>query len=201
MSGPVVTVPYSTFLAQARASNVAAVTINGQAVTGTFRTAILYPSPDPSASPTPSADAAAVAASYTSFATTLPPMDDPALLPVLESTKVEITAKETGGGSVLLNLAISIVPLVLLVGFLAYQGRRVQQSQAGIFGFGGSKARVYDAERPKVTFADVAGAGRGEEGAASRSSTSSSSPTSTAGWGHACPGACCSSARRAPARP
>ena len=50
MSGPVVTVPYSTFLAQARASNVAAVTINGQAVTGTFRTAIVYPSPDPSAS-------------------------------------------------------------------------------------------------------------------------------------------------------
>ena len=84
-------------------------------------------------------------------------MDDPALLPVLESTKVEISAKETGGGSVLLNLAISILPLVLLVGFLAYQGRRVQQSQAGIFGFGGSKARVYDAERPKVTFADVAG--------------------------------------------
>ena len=157
MSGPVVTVPYSTFLAQARASNVAAVTINGQAVTGTFRTAIVYPSPDPSASPAASADAAAVPASYMSFATTLPPMDDPALLPVLESTKVEISAKETGGGSVLLNLAISIVPLVLLVGFLAYQGRRVQQSQAGIFGFGGSKARVYDAERPKVTFADVAG--------------------------------------------
>ena len=84
-------------------------------------------------------------------------MDDPALLPLLESNKVEINAKETGGGSVLLNLAISVLPLVLLVGFLAYQGRRMQQSQAGIFGFGGSKARVYDAERPKVTFADVAG--------------------------------------------
>ena len=33
----------------------------------------------------------------------------------------------------------------------------MQRAQAGIFGFGGSKARVYDAERPKVTFADVAG--------------------------------------------
>ena len=33
----------------------------------------------------------------------------------------------------------------------------MQQSQAGILGFGGSRARVYDAERPKVTFADVAG--------------------------------------------
>src|SRR5207248_1300588 len=33
----------------------------------------------------------------------------------------------------------------------------MQRSQAGIFGFGGSRARLYDAERPKVTFADVAG--------------------------------------------
>jgi len=156
MSAPSVTVPYSAFLAQARANNVAAVTIDGQAVTGTFRAAIQYPSPDPSTPPTPSA-AAPPPASYLAFTSTLPPMDDPALLPLLESGKVEINAKETGGGSVLLNLAISILPLVLLVGFLAYQGRRVQQSQAGIFGFGGSRARVYDAERPKVTFADVAG--------------------------------------------
>src|SRR4029079_3281347 len=70
---------------------------------------------------------------------------------------VQIDAKETGGGSVLLSLAISILPILLLFGFLAYQGGQMQRSQAGIFGFGGSKARVYDAERPKVTFADVAG--------------------------------------------
>ena len=91
------------------------------------------------------------------FTSTLPPMDDPVLLPLLESNRVEINATETGGGNLLLNLAVSVLPLILLFGFLAYQGRRMQQSQAGIFGFGGSKARLYDAERPKVTFADVAG--------------------------------------------
>jgi cell division protease FtsH len=157
MSAPVVTLPYSTFLDQVRANNVAEVTIDGQGLSGTFRTAIQYPSPDPSAAPTASAAATTPPTSYGAFASTLPPMDDPALLPLLESTEVEINAKETGGGSVLLNLAISVLPLALLVAFLVYQGRRVQQSQAGIFGFGGSKARVYDAERPKVTFADVAG--------------------------------------------
>jgi cell division protease FtsH len=164
MSGPVVTLPYSTFLDQARASNVATVTINGQAVAGTFRSTIVYPSPAPSTAPTASGAAAPAAssdaappASYAAFTTILPPMDDPVLLPLLESTNVEINAKETGGGSLLLNLAVSVLPLLLLIGFLAYQGRRVQQSQAGIFGFGGSKARLYDAERPKVTFADVAG--------------------------------------------
>jgi cell division protease FtsH len=91
------------------------------------------------------------------FTSTLPPIDDPTLLPLLKSNGVEIIAKETGGGSILVSLAISVLPLVLLFGFLIYQGRRMQQSQAGIFGFGGSRARLYDAERPKVTFADVAG--------------------------------------------
>jgi cell division protease FtsH len=156
-SVPVVAVPYSAFLDQVRANNVAQVTLSGQAVSGTFRAAIQYPSPNPSIAPTASSAAASPAPSYLNFTSTLPPIDDPALLPLLTSNKVEINAKETGGGSVLLNLLSSILPLVLLFGFLAYQGRRMQQSQAGIFGFGGSKARVYDAERPKVTFADVAG--------------------------------------------
>jgi cell division protease FtsH len=157
MSTPVVTIPYSAFLDQAKADNVAAVTLSGQTVNGTFRSAIQYPPPEPSSSPGTSSAAASPPPSYTNFASTLPPIDDPALLPLLESNNVEINAKETGGGSVLINLLLSVLPIVLLLGFLAYQGRRAQQSQAGIFGFGGSKARVYDAERPKVRFADVAG--------------------------------------------
>jgi cell division protease FtsH len=157
MSVPAVAIPYSTFLAQATANNVAQVTFSGQAVSGTFRTAIQYPLPDPSSAPTASADTAAPPTAYLNFTSTLPPIEDRSLLPLLESNKVEIDAKETGGGSVLLNVLLNILPLVLLFGFLAYQGRRMQQSQAGLFGFGGSKARLYDAERPKVTFADVAG--------------------------------------------
>jgi cell division protease FtsH len=156
-SGPSVAVPYSAFLAQARANNVAQVTLSGQAVNGTFRSAIQFPPTDPSSAPTASPGTASTPASYVNFTSTLPPIDDPVLLPLLESNSVEIDAKETGGGSLLLNLAVSVLPLVLLFGFLAYQGRQMQRSQAGIFGFGGSKARVYDAERPKVTFADVAG--------------------------------------------
>jgi cell division protease FtsH len=51
-----------------------------------------------------------------------------------------------------------VLPFLLLFGFLAYQGRQAQRSAAGIFGFGGTpRARVADADRPKVTFADVAG--------------------------------------------
>ena len=48
---PSVDVPYSTFLDQARADNVATITLSGQAVTGTFRTAIQYSAPRPSSVP------------------------------------------------------------------------------------------------------------------------------------------------------
>jgi cell division protease FtsH len=160
-SGPSATIPYSTFLAQARANNVAQVTLSGQAVDGTFRTAFQFPPRDasaaPSSAPAAASGSAAPPVSYLDFTSTLPPIDDPILLPLLESNGVVIQAKEAGGGSLLLNIAVSVLPLLLLFGFLAYTGRQMQRSQAGIFGFGGSKARVYDAERPKVTFADVAG--------------------------------------------
>ena len=55
MSAPSVDVPYSTFLAQVRADNVAQVTLSGQAVDGTFRSAIQFPPVTPSSAPTASA--------------------------------------------------------------------------------------------------------------------------------------------------
>jgi cell division protease FtsH len=88
----------------------------------------------------------------------MPPTGDPALLPLLEAHNVTITAKDTtSGGSFLLSLLVSVLPMLLLVGFFVYMGRQAQRSQQGLFGFGGSRARLVDAERPSVTFADVAG--------------------------------------------
>ena len=75
----------------------------------------------------------------------------------------------------------------------------MQRSQAGIFGFGGTKARVDDAERPKVTFADVAGEDEAKKELAEIVDFLKN-PTSIAGSARACPAACCSSGRPAPAR-
>ena len=162
-----VEVPYSAFLAQARAGNIDAVTFNGQELDGTFRQPIAWPQPSAapaSAAPNASgADASAApvatqpAQTYSSFTTIVPPDGDPALLPLLESHGVTISAKNVGGGSFLLDLIVGILPVVLIVGVILYLGRQMQRSQAGIFGFGGSRARLYDAEQPSVTFADVAG--------------------------------------------
>ncbi|HEV8697492.1 MAG TPA: ATP-dependent zinc metalloprotease FtsH [Candidatus Limnocylindrales bacterium] len=169
-----VDVPYSAFLAEAHRNNVATVTFNGQSLDGTFRQAI----PDPQSSASSGASSAASPASsagaaspvpagssataqapptYISFTTVVPPLGDPTLLPLLESNGVTISAKDVSGGSGLLDLIISLLPAALIVGVILYMGRQIQRNQAGIFGFGGSRARLYDAEQPSVTFADVAG--------------------------------------------
>jgi cell division protease FtsH len=160
-----VEVPYSAFLAEVQHDNIGQVTFNGQALDGTFRHAIQWPpasaAPSSSAvaapSPVGTQGAQTAPATYGSFSTILPPLGDPALLPILESHGVSISARNSGGSSLLLDLILGIGPGVLLIGVILYLGRQMQRSQAGIFGFGGSRARLYDAEQPKVTFADVAG--------------------------------------------
>src|SRR5262249_54989957 len=59
-------------------------------------------------------------------------------------------------GSVL-GLAGSILPVLLLVAVFLYVGRQMSRSQQGLFSVGQAKPRLYNEERPSVTFADVAG--------------------------------------------
>ena len=165
-SGPssTVSLAYSDFLTQVRQGAVATVTFSGQNVDGTFIRPITWPqatgpAPSPGATATTASPAASAAAptTYTAFTTIVPPNGDPALLPLLEAHDVTVTAKDTGGGSFLFDLLLSVGPVLLLVGYLAYMGRQAQRSQQGIFRFGSSKARVFDVEKPTITFADVAG--------------------------------------------
>jgi len=169
-------IPYSEFVTQAKGDNVATVEFNGQNVTGTFREPVLWPpaSDTPAATGAPVASGAPVATSstqpaagggapvsYATFATVVPPDGDPALLPLLAEHGVVVSATDTssmgGVGAALLGLAVTVLPLLLLVGFFVYAGRQAQRSQQGIFGIGRSTARLYNEERPGVTFADVAG--------------------------------------------
>jgi cell division protease FtsH len=49
------------------------------------------------------------------------------------------------------------LPLLIFVGLFFWMSRRTQRQMTGVFGFGQSRAREYNAEKPQVTFADVAG--------------------------------------------
>ncbi|MGD8623031.1 MAG: ATP-dependent zinc metalloprotease FtsH [Anaerolineae bacterium] len=167
---PEANVPYSTFVEEARAGNVTSVHISGDVITGEFAAAVAWPRPTPSPQPTAltSPEAQPTAAStqptptavptYTEFRTTFPEtVGDPNLISLLESHKVDINVSPPP--SPWLSALISnALPLLLLVGLMVWMGRQAAQSQAGIFGFGRSKARLHRGHHSDVTFEDVAGA-------------------------------------------
>ncbi len=87
---------------------------------------------------------------------TLPPVDNPELLPLLNAQGVEV-AGEIGGDSLLSTLFVTLLPFLLIIGLIVFMGRQMSRGQQNVFGFGRSRARQHDPERPQVTFADVAG--------------------------------------------
>ena len=171
--------PYSTFLEQVRAGNVTQVQISGDEITGKLATAIQWPeptgsvepaavpttatSPQTTASATASQAAATATASYTAFRTTFPEtVGDPGLMGLLEARGVEIDVSPPPSPwfSALLS---GVLPVLLLVGLMVWMNRRTMQNQAGIFGFGQSKARRHEGHQSDVTFEDVAGAEEAKE--------------------------------------
>jgi len=158
-------IPYSEFVSQAKAGNVATVVFTNQSVAGTFVQPIVWPQPSaPAGSAAPSGGSSSSGgppATYATFTTVVPPDGDPGLLALLQSHDVVIQATDTtsSGGllSTIVGLVGTLLPVLLLVGVILYTGRQAQRSQQGIFGVGKSNARLYNEERPGVTFEDVAG--------------------------------------------
>ena len=83
-------------------------------------------------------------------------VDNPTLLGELEASGAIIEGK-TSSGSLLTSLLFSFLPFLLFLGLIIFMGRQMGRGQQNVFGFGRSKARQNDPERPQVTFADVAG--------------------------------------------
>lgn len=78
------------------------------------------------------------------------------LLDRLEATDATIEGRTTPT-SLWPNLLFSFLPFLLFLGLIIFMMRRMSGGNQNVFGFGKSKARQNDAERPQVTFADVAG--------------------------------------------
>jgi cell division protease FtsH len=153
---PQIDLAYSTFLSQIDAGNVTHVQIVGDQITGTFGKPYTPPpsTGTPAAQPTP----AATSQTYTAFRTTFPEaVGDPRLLPLLGSHGVEVDV-QSPSTPWFITLLTDGLPILLLVAFFIWMGRQAAQQQSGVFGFGRSRARRYEADQPKVKFDDVAGA-------------------------------------------
>jgi len=74
------------------------------------------------------------------------------------------TIASDNSGNLIINLLITVVPTLLIVFLLFRFMRNMRAGQDQAMGFGRSRARVSrDAERPQVSFADVAGADEAKE--------------------------------------
>jgi cell division protease FtsH len=58
-----------------------------------------------------------------------------------------------------LELLPLFLPIVLIIGFLYFMARRQQGQMGAVMNIGRSRAKVYNTEKPKTTFDDVAGYG------------------------------------------
>jgi cell division protease FtsH len=140
-----VTISYNTFLQQVSDNNVTSITSTGEAITGNTKKAVKDSSSDTSS---------------TKFQTQRPAFATDDLLTQLQQHNVTINAKDPNASTPLWEtLLFSFGPTILLVlGFLYLSRRAAGAGAGGILGsFGQSRARLYDAERPSVTFDDVAG--------------------------------------------
>ncbi len=163
---PKVEIPYSAFLDQVRADNITNVTFhNVQRIDGAFKQPTIWPPTNTAATaPRPDAGPAAPAPQpretplpASLFTTLMPVQGDGRLLPLLQEHQVTVMAEDMTTGSWLVQLLLNAAPILLFVGLLFLMGRQAQRNQQSLLGFGRSGAKVFEEERPKVSFADVAG--------------------------------------------
>jgi cell division protease FtsH len=125
---------YSQFLSQVQDGKIATATIDPSgAVTGTMTGGGDYTTQIPTA------------------------LQDTGLADELKANNVQITGKPQPG-TTLLGIIVSLLPFLFLIGIYVWFARRSQRQIAGgLGGILGSRAKVYDAERPTTRFSDVAG--------------------------------------------
>ena len=140
--------PYSEFKGQIKKDNVKSIVIQGNEISGDFKSA--YISQEDSVK-------------YQKFSSVKPAFNDPELISLLEKHNVTITA-ETEGNSWLPYILIMILPWVLIIGYFMYARKKMQGNMqnmmgggTGLFGIGKSKAKRYRRSDSNVTFDDVAG--------------------------------------------
>jgi cell division protease FtsH len=80
----------------------------------------------------------------------------PADIEKLRSEGVDLTFV-TPQNSLLSQILVYALPFLLIIALFVWMNRRAQGQMSGIMSIGRSKAKVYTTERPRTTFADVAG--------------------------------------------
>jgi cell division protease FtsH len=73
----------------------------------------------------------------------------------LDKTKVNV--KDDSSLNSWINILSGVLPVVLMVAFFYFIFRQARGAQENVFSFGQSRAKVFNKDKPKITFKDVAG--------------------------------------------
>jgi cell division protease FtsH len=71
--------------------------------------------------------------------------------------KTSVVIKDETAINNWINILTSILPVILMVAFFYFIFRQARGAQESVFSFGQSKAKVFNKDNPRITFADVAG--------------------------------------------
>jgi cell division protease FtsH len=138
---------YSLFRKQLETGNVDKVTVEGEKISGEFKKPIEIKGSDKKP------------VSYKDFYTYLPSFGDDKLLGLLEAQKVDIVTEPKKDVSWWGTLLTGFLPFLLLIGLGVLLFRRFRGGLGqNIFSMGASRAHLYDREKQKITFDNVAGA-------------------------------------------
>ncbi len=85
------------------------------------------------------------------------PLNDPDLYKVLEENNVDVSVKKPSDSSRAFAVISTILPLLLIIGFVVLMAKTIQSGGSQAMSFGKSKAKLMLDSKVKVTFKDVAG--------------------------------------------
>jgi cell division protease FtsH len=152
------TVLYSAVLSEVEAKNVSNATVSASKIQADLKQPIRWDSDANKIVPADAPSASDIKPTDKIEATIPPPAQsgNQELIDRLTAHGVAVKG-ESSSGSIWGTLLYSAVPFLLFLGLIIFMGRQMTRGQQNVFGFGRSRARQHDPERPQVTFADVAG--------------------------------------------
>ena len=151
------TVPYSVVTQQIDANNISTAELSESSIKVELKDSIYWDTENERIVENAPAEGDSSITETEEIDATLPQgVENNELLSRLEATDATISGKTTPS-SIWPNLLFSFLPFLLFLGLIIFMSRQMGRGNQNVFGFGRSKARQNDAERPQVTFADVAG--------------------------------------------
>ncbi len=139
-------IAWSDFYDQLRLNNVEAFAYQDTtAVAGRFRSSVYMPT------------VSGRTQSVTRFTANIPIFAGPLVEELRQTNGIAPVGQEYTSNSPWPAIILNFLPLIFIIGFFVWMGRRAQGQMNGIFSFGQSQAREKSPEMPSIRFDDVAG--------------------------------------------